>query len=302
MHALSNIALPTTLIKSRRLSESLGAEVLLATETFQHTGSFKFRAAYNTAANVPNDHCIVASSGNFGQALAYACSLVGKKCHVVMPETSSKTKIEAVREFGGIVDLIDTKVISRADRVQQLAAQFPNAYIASAYDDELVIDGNATLGVELIESREPIDVVVAPLGGGGLTSGLIRAFANTSVKVYGAEPAMANDGARSLKAGHIVNNDAEPQTLADGARTISLGKLNWPVLQRGLTGIVEVSEENIVKGMQLLFRKANLKAEPTGALAVGALLEQPATFEGKKVCCVISGGNVDPELYARLVV
>ncbi|HEY3783235.1 MAG TPA: pyridoxal-phosphate dependent enzyme [Fimbriimonadaceae bacterium] len=302
MHALSNIALPTTLIKSRRLSDTLNAEVLLATETFQHNGSFKFRAAYNTVASVPNDHFVVASSGNFGQALAYACSLVGKKCHVVMPQTSSKTKVQAVRDFGGIVDLIDVKVISRSDRVKQLSEEYPAAYIASAYDDEFVIAGNATLGVEIIESGEPLDVVIAPLGGGGLTSGLIRAFAREGVKVYGAEPAMANDGARSLREGHIVQNETEPQTLADGARTLSLGHLNWPVLQHGIAGIVEVSEESIVNGLKLLYSKANLKSEPTGALAVGALLQEPKRFEGKKVCCVISGGNVDPELYASLIV
>jgi threonine dehydratase len=218
-----------------------------------------------------------------------------------MPETSSKTKINAVREFGGVVDLIDVKTISRADRVQQLASEYPTAYIASAYDDELVIEGNATLGAELLASGEDFHLVVAPLGGGGLTSGLIRAFASTGTKVFGAEPAMANDGVRSLMAGHIVENETEPQSLADGARTLSLGKLNWTVIQNGIGGILEVSEESIVKGLKTLYSKANLKAEPTGALAIGALLQHPREFEGKKVCCVISGGNVDPELYASLI-
>src|SRR5215471_13918741 len=143
-HRLQDMIRPTTLVEAQRLNKRIGASVLIATETFQHTGSFKFRAAYNVASSVQNAEIITASSGNFGQAMAYACSLLGKSCTIVMPATSAKVKVDAVREYGGIVDLIDVNQISRAARVEQLAAENPDAYVASAYDDLLVIEGNAS--------------------------------------------------------------------------------------------------------------------------------------------------------------
>src|SRR5215211_1437986 len=128
---------PTTFIESSKLRDHLGLDITIASETFQHTGSFKFRAGYNLALNISNDQILTASSGNFGQALAYASKLLGKRCTVVMPATSAKVKIDAVRGFGATVDLIDTRQVSRGDRVAQLAEQHPDAYIASAYDDQL---------------------------------------------------------------------------------------------------------------------------------------------------------------------
>src|SRR5205085_1509031 len=146
-------------------------DLTIASETFQHTGSFKFRAAYNLALNIEQDEVLTASSGNFGQALAYACKLLEKKCTVVMPVTSAQVKIDAVRRYGATVDLIDTKKVGRNERVGQLAHEMPNAYFASAYDDQLVIDGNASLGDEL--ATRNFDVVIMPIGGGGLISGII---------------------------------------------------------------------------------------------------------------------------------
>src|SRR5687767_3959822 len=129
----------TTVTRSARLSERLGIQVLLASEIQQQTGSFKFRAALNVAANVPHKHIIAASSGNYGQALAAACKLFGKSCVIVMPETSARIKIDAVQQHGGIIDFVDTRVKSRHARVMELAAENPEAYISSAYDDPLVI-------------------------------------------------------------------------------------------------------------------------------------------------------------------
>src|SRR4051812_25941856 len=167
---------PTTIIESPRLNQRLGCEVVIASETFQWTGSFKFRAAYNVALNVPNEHIIAASSGNFGQALAYACQLTGKRCTIVMPDDSAQVKIEGVRDYGATVDLIDLRQISRAARVEQLAAAAGDAYIASAYDDPLVTDGNASLGDELRALGRRFDRVIVPVGGGGLISGILQSF------------------------------------------------------------------------------------------------------------------------------
>jgi threonine dehydratase len=300
---LVDIARKTTFVEAPRLARRLGVELTIATETFQHTGSFKFRAAYNVASKIKERKIIAASSGNFGQAMAYACSLLGKSCIVVMPSTSAQVKVDAVREYGAIADLTDVKTKGRAERVAELAAENPDAYIASAYDDPLVIEGNASLGAELAASGRDFDFVVAPVGGGGLTSGIINGLraGGSNAKVVGAEPLTANDAARSLRAGHIVVNETEPQTLADGARTVSVGEHNWAVLKDGISRIVEVPEENLREGLRLLFSLANLKVEPTSALAIGALLTEPELFRDSRVCCVISGGNVDPEVYRAIL-
>ena len=292
---------PTTFIEPQKLRDHLGIDLTIVSETFQHTGSFKFRAAYNLALNVPNDELLTASSGNFGQALAYASKLLGKKCTVVMPVTSAQVKIDAVRSFGATVDLVDVRKVGRTERVAQLAAEMPNAYFASPYDDNFVIDGNATLGDEI--SAKNFDVVIAPIGGGGLISGMVTGLRrnNSSTEVVGAEPLLGNDVARSLKAGEIVRNETEPTTIADGARTLAVGNLNWPIIKSGVRGIVEVSDENICAAVRLYFDLANLKCEPTGAVSLGAVLEDKEHFAGKKVCVIVSGGNVDAEIYSKII-
>jgi threonine dehydratase len=294
---------PTTIIDAPRLSRKLGVDLILASETLQYTGSFKFRAAYNVASNVKQSHIITASSGNFGQAIAYACALFGKRCTVVMPSVAPKIKVDAVREYGAEVDLVDLKKKSRFERLGELANKFPEAYVASPYDDPLVIEGNAGLAKELFALGLDLDFIIAPIGGGGLTSGLVKAVKSSGkkIEVLAAEPLLSNDAAESFRAGHIVALPDESNSIADGARVLRLGDRNWEILSHGLAGVIEVTEEQIKEGVRLLFALANLKAEPTGALAVGAVIAQPDRFKGKRVCCVISGGNADPALYARLV-
>jgi threonine dehydratase len=301
MKTLLEAIRPTTFIESEKLKTFLGLDLTIASETFQHTGSFKFRAAYNLASNVENPHIITASSGNFGQALAYACKLTGKKCTVVMPDNSAQVKVEAVRNYGATVDLVDTKKIARADRVNQLVAANPEAYKASAYDDLYVIDGNSSIGDEL--AQKDFDVIISPVGGGGLISGISKGLCRNGhqAELIGAEPLLANDAARSLKAGKIVANENEPQTIADGARTLSLGVHNWEVISKGVSEIIEVADESIKESLRLLFGLANLKCEPTGALSLGAILEDKERFRDKKVCFIVSGGNVDTEIYRRIL-
>ena len=301
MLALRDAIRPTTFIESSKLRDHLGLDITIASEAFQHTGSFKFRAAYNVVLNAPNDEFVGVSSGNFGQALAYACKLLGRKCTVIMPSTSASVKIEAVRRFGAETDLIDVKQVSRADRTRQFAVERPNAYIASAYNDEFVIEGNSTLGDEL--AVENFDVIVVPVGGGGLISGILTGMHRHAqpTLVIGAEPALGNDAARSFRAGELIANESEPETMADGARTVSLGTLNWPIIKEGVADFIEVSEEKIAAAIKTYFSFANVKAEPTGALSLGAVLENPERFSGKKVCVIVSGGNVDPDIYRKLI-
>ncbi len=294
---------PTLLLPSSRLSAQLGCAITIASETFQYTGSFKFRAAYNLLASVPQQQIVTASSGNFGQAVAYACTLLSKTCVVVMPNTSAQVKIAAVQAYGGIVDLIDVRAISRAERVQQLLKEHPDAFAAPAYDDYRVVAGNSTLGKDIL-SADTFDVIVVPVGGGGLCSGLIiaRDHLQASTEIVGAEPLPGNDAARSLRSGQLMRNEHEPATIADGARTLSLGQLNWEILRQGISDIIEVRDETTVEALRRYFTYANLKVEPTGALALGAVISQPERFRDKRVCCVVGGGNVDPAVYAQALV
>jgi threonine dehydratase len=294
---------PTTFVEMPALNDRVGAEILLAVEAFQPTGSFKLRAADYVVRHIPHQSVIAASSGNFGAAIAYACLAAGKQCTVVMPANSVQIKVEAVRQFGATVEFVDTTRMSRAARVAELAAANPDAYIASAYDDPLVIAGNASLGREIAASGRPLDAVVVPVGGGGLASGIIQGLrdAGDATPVIGAEPLMANDAAESLRQGRIVASDDEKQTIADGARTRSLGQHNWAILRTGLDTIVEVPEAMIRAGVRVLAEAAKLKVEPTGALTVGAVMTDPDRFRGRRVCCIVSGGNADPVLYQTIL-
>lgn len=302
---------PTTWIRAEKLRTPPGAEVVIASETFQRTGSFKIRAAWHRARNSSANHLIAASSGNFGQALSCAAALLGKRASIVMPSTAARIKCEAVRRFGGEVVFTEVHRESRTERVARLAAENPGAEICGSYDDPFVIAGNGTLGVEIGQrlrrrsgERRQRSLVVVPLGGGGNASGMVlglRAAGCPEVEVVGAEPLLGNDGAQSLRRGEIVSLPREPDTLADGARVQRLGDHNWRILKDGLGGIVEVPETAIAEAVRRLFREANLKVEPTGALAFGALLADPERFAGREVVVVVTGGNVDPAAYARIL-
>ena len=291
---------PTLLLPAPVLSERLGCDLTIASETFQYTGSFKFRAAYNLLSGIPEPRVIAASSGNFGQAVAYACRLLGKTCTIAMPATSARVKVAAVQGYGGTVDLIDVRAISRSERVRQLLREQPDSFVAQAYDDYRVVAGNSTLTKEILGAAD-FDAIVVPVGGGGLCSGQIvaRDHLHARTEIIGAEPLPGNDAARSLRSGTHLYNDEEPATVADGARTLGLGELNWEIMRRGVGDIIEVPDEATLGALRQYFTYTNLKVEPTGALSLGAVLTNPARFRGKRVCCIVSGGNVDPAGYAQ---
>lgn len=296
---------PTTFHSTMLLNQALGADVTLASETLQITGSFKFRAAYNLLREVDNNEVITTSSGNFGQAVAYACMLLGKRCTVMMPANSSKSKQANIRSYGGEVKLIDTAVKSRQLYTTEMLADHPNAFYAPPFDHYRVVAGNSTLGREIFERFGPdgLDYVLCPIGGGGLISGIITArdILAPKIEVIGVEPLLGNDAARSLREGRLVTLDAEPSTMADGTRTPSVGKLNWEIIRSGLRRIVEVPEDKIAEGLRTLYAKANLKVEPTGALTTGAVLTNPDLFQGKSICLIVSGGNVDVDVFVRVL-
>lgn len=292
----------TVLLPSPTLSKQLDCDLTIATETFQYTGSFKFRPAYNLISSISQKNVIAGSSGNFGQAVAFACKLLGKTCTVVMPDTTARVKIDSVKSYGANIDLINVRKISRNGRVKQLLEKYPEAFEAKAFDDYRVVAGNSTLGKEILSYLD-FDVIVVPIGGGGLSSGIViaRDYLNAKTRIIGAEPVPGNDAAISFRTGKLTPNEHEAITIADGARTLSLGKLNWEILRNGLEEIIEVVDEKTLEALRLYFRHVNLKVEPTGALSLGALLVNPAKFKGKRVCVIVSGGNVDPSVYAKAI-
>lgn len=294
---------PTTLLKPNMLTAYLGLDVTLATETFQHTGSFKFRGAYETAANATKDHLIAASSGNFGQALACACALFGKRCTIVMPSDSAEVKIAAVMSYGATVNLIDVRTTSREQRVRELLAGQPDAMQAFPSDGEPMLRGNESLGREIVADPANFDTIVVPIGGGGVGVGCIRAARNAGrdVSIVGVEPVTANDAVRSFRTQNRFRWDTEPTTIADGVRTVCVSESNWDILRDGLSAMVDVPDAMIAEATRVLFRFANLKAEPTGALALAAVLTYPERFTGKRICCIVTGGNVDQGRYVSIL-
>ena len=291
---------PTTWLHFEQIDSAVGTKVWFASETRQVTGSFKYRAATSVVNNVSAPGFIAASSGNFGQALACACKLKGVPCIIVMPTTSAAVKIDAVRSHNAEVVFVDTAVQTRADKVKEVVVDYPEYHVASPYDCDWVIQGNSSLGEEIhVHSSNP-GLVLVPIGGGGLISGVAEALESNGneVLLWGAEPAMADDAARSLEQGERLYNEGEPQTVADGARTRSVGARNWLRIKRRVSNILRVSEESICKAVCLL-HSVGVEVEPTGALTLGALLEH--SIDVDEVVVVISGKNVDSTLYDSII-
>jgi len=224
-----------------------------------------------------------------------------------MPDTSAKVKIEAAKALGADVRLVDLSKRSRSQWldlvVRELKATGEAVEVVSPYDDLRVIEGNASLVEDLLPYRDRFDTVICPVGGGGLSAGIARGRDRQGLDfaLWGAEPREGNDASRSLAEGRLIANQKEPATLADGARTLSLGKLNFEILKDSLAGIVEVEEKTLREAVKMYFELANLKVEPTGALSLAALMERPELFASSRPLLIVSGGNVDAELYASLI-
>ena len=286
--------------------EDLSQSIIVFDESQQYTGSFKYRAAWNLVCNIDAPMFIAASSGNFGQALAFACQQKKIPCKIIMPTTSAQVKIDGVRGFGAEVIFVDTEKQSRAKKVSEVAQDFSNAYIASAYDCDWIISGNASLGLDIAKHCPHLQRLIVPIGGGGLSSGIISGLCHEGrlTEVWGAEPLLANDAARSLRAGVRLSNEGEPQTIADGARTHSTGERNWRILKEGLKGIIEVEEYWIEKACQI-YAKHSIRVEPTGALSLGALLQEDFQSSTNRQMVstgvVVSGGNVDQKVYDNIM-
>jgi len=287
----------TPVLTSRTLDTEAGARLLFKCENLQRSGAFKFRGACNAVMGLEEARLAAGfathSSGNHAAALALAASLRGAPATVVMPRNASRAKVAAVRAYGASVVECEPTQAAREAALAQLVAR-TGAEAVPPFDDVRVIAGQGTAALELVEDAHGLDAVIAPVGGGGLLAGTVIAVtaAAPGVAVWGAEPAQADDTARSFAAGARRPLQAPPDTLADGLRT-SVGEITFPLIRAGAAGILTASEAGIVRAMRLLWERMKLVVEPSGAVPLAALLEHPEALRGARVGIIISGGNVD---------
>lgn len=265
-------------------------------ENFQKVGAFKSRGAVNAVFSLAEDTVKKGvgthSSGNHAQALARAGKLRDCKAFIVMPENAPQVKIDAVRSYQGIITFCKPTLQAREETLRQVLEE-TGAIEIHPYNNYTIIEGQATCALELIEDGGVFDLILCPVGGGGLLSGtaLSAAYFTKRTRVIACEPAGADDAFRSYHAGHIIPSE-KPDTIADGLLT-SLGQRNFPIIQKYVSDIVTVSENAIVEAMKLIYERMKIVIEPSSAVPFAAILENKINVKGLKVGIILSGGNVD---------
>ena len=289
----------TPVLTCESLDSRVGARVFLKCENFQKTGSFKFRGACNAVFSLSKLDAArgvaTHSSGNHAQALALAARLRGIPAFIVMPENAPEVKKAAVAGYEGKITYCPPTLEAREAALARVVGETGAAFI-HPYDDPRVIAGQGTAALEMIEDVPDLDVVIAPVGGGGLLSGTAISVTETSprTRVLGGEPEAADDAFRSLKAGRIIPA-GNPQTMADGLRT-SLGELTFPIIRERVEQIVTVSEEAIMNVTRFMWERAKILIEPSAAVPVCVLWERKIDLMGLRIGILLSGGNIDLEL------
>jgi threonine dehydratase len=292
---LDGVAHRTPVMRSR----TLGENVVIKPECLQRAGAFKFRGAYNKIASLPPGSGVLAySSGNHAQAVALAASLLGSGATILMPEDAPRSKLEATVGYGADVVTYDRYGGDREALAEAMAAE-RGLELVRPYDDPLVMAGQGTAALELLEDAGPVDILVVPVGGGGLISGCATIARALGVRrVVGVEPAAGDDWARSFAAGERVHIDV-PRTIADGLQTTAPGRLTWDVASRLVDEVVTVSDDQIVEAMRFAFERLKLVVEPSGAVGIAALLG--GLVDGERVGVIVSGGNVGADRFAELL-
>ena len=295
----------TPVMTSRTVDARTGARVFFKCENFQRMGAFKFRGAFNALAQLPAEArrrgVLAYSSGNHAQAVALAGRELGIAVTIVMPQDAPAVKLEATRGYGAEVILYDRHAASREALSAAIAAERGLAVIPP-FDHAQVIAGQGTAAKELIEDAGPLDYLFVPCGGGGLISGCAVAASRLSpdCKVVGVEPAAGDDATRSFKSGQLQSCH-NPDTIADGARTHSLGTLTFPLVLALVNDMTTVSDAELLSGMLYLWERMKIVVEPTGALGAAGLFERSYPVAGKRVGVIVSGGNVDLKQICGLV-
>lgn len=286
----------TPVLTSRMLNEMAGAELFFKCENLQKAGAFKARGASNAVFGLSDDQAArgvaTHSSGNHGTCLSYAAGRRGIPCTVVMPRTAPQAKKDAVMGYGGRVVECEPSTSSREAVFAEVVAQ-TGAEFVHPYNDRRVIAGQGTCALELADQVEGLDAVIAPIGGGGMVSGTCLTLSQIApgVRIYAGEPEQADDAARSLRAGHIIADDA-PETIADGLK-VPLKDLTWHFVRNHVAEILTVSEAEIIAAMELIWKRLKIVMEPSSAVPLAAVLKNPELFAGQRVGIIITGGNVD---------
>jgi threonine dehydratase len=302
---ITNVAHRTPILTSKTADALVGAKLYFKCENFQRMGAFKFRGAYNALTQFTPEQrstgVIAYSSGNHAQAVALSAHLLRFKAVILMPDDAPAVKVQATRGYGAEVVHYNRYTQDREELGRKLAEDRQLTLIPP-YDHPQVMAGQGTAIKELFEDAGPMDVLVVPLGGGGLLSGSAVAARELSprCRVIGVEPAAGDDGRRSLRTGTLVRIDT-PRTIADGAQTQHLGRHTFPIIQQLVDDIVTVSDSELVDAMAYFAARMKMVVEPTGCLAAAALLTRKISVAGEKVGIVVSGGNVDLLRYAELL-
>jgi threonine dehydratase len=301
---LDGVAHRTPAISSRTLDERTGATVALKPENLQRAGAFKFRGAYNTVASLTDAErargVVTASSGNHAQALALSAALHGIPATILMPEDAPASKAAATEDYGARIVRFDRYGADRDGLLAELAER-EGLTVVHAYDDERIMAGQGTAALELIEDGGPLDLLLVPVGGGGLIAGCATAARGLcpDCDVVGVEPAVGDDTARSLAAGHRVTVPVG-RTIADGQQLDRPGERTFPVVLARVSAVVTVSDAELVTAMRFAFERLKLVLEPSGASALAALLHGRVEASGRRAGVILSGGNVDVARFREL--
>jgi threo-3-hydroxy-L-aspartate ammonia-lyase len=292
---LDGVAHRTPVVTSR----TLGEHVVLKPENLQRVGAFKFRGAYNKIASLPRGTDVIAfSSGNHAQAVALAARLLDARATILMPTDAPRSKVDATKGYGAEVITFDRYTEDRDALGEALAAE-RGLELVRPYDDPLIMAGQGTAALELIEDAGVMDTLVVPVGGGGLVAGSATIAKDLGVRrVVGVEPAAGNDWQQSFESGRIVAIDV-PRTIADGLQTHAPGELTWEVGSRLVDEIVTVTDVQIVEAMRFAFERLKLVIEPSGAVGIAAVLN--GLVDAPRVGIIISGGNVGADRFAELI-
>jgi threonine dehydratase len=286
----------TPVLTSQTFDKMFGGQLFFKCENFQKAGAFKSRGAVNSVFSLSDSDAArgvaTHSSGNHAQALARAAGLRGIKAYIVMPENAPKVKVEAVKGYGGEITFCKPTLEAREETLKQVVKK-TGAVEIHPYDKFEIVAGQATAAKELLEDYPDLDLILAPVGGGGLLAGtaLAAKYFSKQTKVIACEPAGADDAYRSFKAGYIIPSE-NPNTLADGLLT-SLGVLNFEIIKSEVEAIVTVSDDSIKQAMKLIWERMKIIIEPSSAVPFAAVLEHKMNVKEKKVGIIISGGNVD---------
>ncbi|HHH0386459.1 threo-3-hydroxy-L-aspartate ammonia-lyase [Yersinia enterocolitica] len=294
---ITGVALKTPVLTSSTANEQTGAQLFFKCENFQHMGAFKFRGAYNALVKLsPQQQAkgvIAFSSGNHAQAIALSARKLGIRAVIVMPKDSPAVKIAATRGYGGEVVLYDRYLEDR-EAISNKLAQEQGLTLIPPYDYPDVMAGQGTAAKELFEEVGELDVLLVPLGGGGLLSGCatVAKALYPNCQVIGVEPAAGNDGQQSFRSGKIVKIET-PVTIADGAQTPALGHYTFPVIQERVDNILTATDDQLISAMKFFTSRMKIVVEPTGCLGAAVAFGDQLDLRGKRVGVIISGGNVD---------